>query len=152
MKQYWLVKTEGDCYSIDDLRRDKRTAWTGIRNYQARNFIRDGMKPGDEVLVYHSSGNPNGIYGLAKVASKPYADPTQFDSKDEHFDAASVSENPRWFCVDMEFVKKFESPLTLEALKRDPELSGMLVCRTGNRLSVMPVRPEHFQMIKKSRS
>jgi predicted RNA-binding protein with PUA-like domain len=144
MKNYWLLKTEGDCYSIDDLARDKRTAWTGVRNYQARNFIRS-MKEGDGVLIYHSSGKVNGVYGIGSVVGAPYPDPTQFDSSDEHFDPKSQSAEPRWLCADIEFVRKLNNPITLETIKHDNELSEMLVCRRGNRLSVMPVERKHYE-------
>lgn len=147
MKHYWLVKSEGDCYSISDLQRDKRTAWTGVRNYQARNFMRDGMKIGDPVLFYHSSAEPTGIYGLAEVASAPHADATQFDRRDDHFDPKSDPMDPLWVCVDIRFIAKFPVPLPLETIKRDAELGDMLLCRRGNRLSVMPVEEKHFKKI-----
>lgn len=149
MINYWLVKSEGDCYSIDDLKRDKKTAWTGVRNYQARNFMRDGMKIGDLVLYYHSSGEPNGIYGIAKVVSNPHSDATQFNPKDEHYDPKSNPEKPTWVCVDVAFVKKFKKPMPLEDIKRDVELGDMMLCRRGNRLSVMPVEARHFKKIEK---
>src|SRR6266516_4146075 len=98
---YWLIKSEGSCYSIDDLKKDKRTAWTGVRNYQARNFMRDGMKVGDLVLFYHSSSDPTGIYGIVKVTSKPYPDRTALDKKDMHYDPKSTEENPIWMLVDV---------------------------------------------------
>lgn len=139
---YWLIKSEGDCYSIDDLKNDKKTAWTGIRNFQARNFIRDGMKKGDLALFYHSSSNPTGVYGIARVASDPYRDQTALDPKDEHYEPKS-----EWFCADMAFVEKFDEPISLDEIKRDPKLAGMLVARTGQRLSVMPVSEKHFKRI-----
>ncbi len=141
---YWLVKSEGGCYSIDDLKRDKRTSWTGIRNYQARNFMRDGMKKGDLVLFYHSEGDPSGIYGLAKVASEPHPDETAFDKKDEHYDPKSKREIPAWICVDLSYVKTFKEPLSLADIKCDPKLEGMGVTRKGDRLSVQPVSEKHF--------
>jgi predicted RNA-binding protein with PUA-like domain len=147
---YWLIKSEGDCYSIDDLKRDKKVAWSGVRNYQARNFMRDDMKVGDLVLFYHSNGtgeNPNGIYGVAKVASKPHADETQFDAKDGHYDPKAKDGVPIWACVDMAFVKKFKAPITLGEIKRERHLEGMEVRRTGSRLSVMPVAERHFTYI-----
>lgn len=147
MKKYWLVKSEGDCYSIDDLQRDGTTAWTGVRNYQARNFMRDGMKPGDAVLFYHSTGAPTGIYGWAEVISAPHPDETQFKADDEHFDPSVSPEAPRWYCVDIRFKKKFAKPLALASIKEDVELGDMLVCRRGNRLSVMPVAEKHFLKI-----
>lgn len=144
---YWLIKSEGSCYSIDDLKNDKKVPWSGIRNYQARNFMRDGMKVGDLVLFYHSNSTPNGVYGIAKVASKPYADVTAFDKKDMHYDPKSTHENPIWMLVDMAFVSKFKNPVTLEEIKIDPKLEGIMVAQRGSRLSVMPVSEKHFKYI-----
>ena len=149
--RYWLIKSEGTCYSIDDLKRDKKTAWTGIRNYQARNFMRDDMQVGDLVLFYHSLGtteNPSGIYGIAKVASKPHPDETQFEKKDMHFDPKASKEKPIWFCVDMSFVSKFKNPVNLGMIKRDRNLEGMEVRRAGSRLSIQPVSEKHFVYIR----
>ncbi|HTH92915.1 MAG TPA: EVE domain-containing protein [Candidatus Paceibacterota bacterium] len=147
--RYWLLKSEGDCYSIDDLQKDKQTAWTGIRNYQARNFMRDDMKKGDLALFYHSSSKPNGVYGIAKVTALAHADPTQFDKKDDHYDPKSKKENPQWVCVDVAFVKKFKEPVSLEEIKHDPHLDGMMVRATGSRLSVQPVSEKHYHYIVK---
>jgi predicted RNA-binding protein with PUA-like domain len=144
---YWLIKSEADCYSIDALKKDKKTAWTGIRNYQARNFMRDGMKIGDLVLFYHSSSEPTGIYGIAKVVSKPHADETQFDKKDDHYDPKAKKENPTWICVDIAFVEKFKEPISLGELRGDPNLKGMEVLKQGQRLSVMPVSEKHFKYL-----
>lgn len=146
-KRYWLIKSEGDCYSIDNLKKDKKTPWTGIRNYQARNFMRDQMQVGDLVLFYHSVSEPTGIYGVAKVSSKPHPDETAFDKKDEHYDPKSKRENPTWMCVDMSFVKKFKEPISLAELKIDPKLEGMVVRQKGSRLSVQPVSEKHFTYI-----
>ena len=149
---YWLIKSEGDCYSIDDLKRDKRTPWTGVRNYQARNFMSQGMQKGDSVFFYHSNGTPktpSGIYGVAKVASAPHADLTQFDPKDMHFEPKASPQKPIWICVDMQFVKKFKQPVTLDTIKANPHLRGMEVCRRGSRLSVMPVSERDFKEILK---
>ena len=139
---YWLVKSEGDCYSIDDFKKDKKTSWSGIRNYQARNYMRDGMKLGDRVLFYHSTSAPTGVYGIAEVASKPHIDETALDPKDEHYEPKS-----EWVCVDLKFVKKFERPVSLEEIKKDRDLHGILVARRGMRLSVMPVEEKHFKRI-----
>jgi len=144
---FWLLKSEEDCYSIDDLKKDKRVAWTGVRNYQARNFMRDSMKVGDGVLFYHSSTKVTGVYGIAKVVSTPHVDDTQFNSKDDHYDPKSKKENPRWRCVDIEFVKKFAEPVTLTEIKIDPTLEGMMVRAIGSRLSVQPVSEKHFKYI-----
>ncbi len=144
---YWLVKSEEDCYSIDDLKRDKKTSWTGIRNYQARNFMRDGMKKGDLVFFYHSNSTPMGIIGLAKVTSAPHPDGTAFDKKDDHYDPKSKREAPMWICVDLSYVKKYKEVLTLKEMKLDPALAGMQVTRRGDRLSVQPVSEKHFNHI-----
>ena len=145
--RYWLIKSEADCYSIDDLKRDKREPWSGVRNYQARNFMRDDMHVGDGVLYYHSSGKDNGVYGVAKVASKPYPDPTQFDVKSEYYDPKATKEKPIWFLVDMGFVKKFKEPVLLKEIKIDPKLEGMVVRNRGSRLSIQPVSEKHFTYI-----
>ena len=150
--QYWLIKSEADCYSIDDLKRDKKAAWSGIRNYQARNFMRDGMQVGDLALFYHSNGTadaPTGVYGVAKVVSKPHDDATQFDPKDDHYDPKATTDKPIWQCVDMAFAEKFAAPVTLGEIKRDRALEGMGVRQTGSRLSVMPVSEQHFKRVLK---
>lgn len=143
---HWLIKSEGDCYSIDDLEKDGETAWTGIRNFQARNHMRDGMKIGDLVLFYHSSSKsiskPNGVYGIAKVGSKPYRDKTALDPKDEHYEPKS-----EWVCVDMKFIKKLPRPVSLDEIRADPSLKGILVAKTGQRLSVMPILGKHFKRV-----
>src|SRR5436305_792943 len=108
--RYWLLKTEGEYYPIDKLKSDKKTPWSGIRNYRARNFMRDEMKLGDLCLFYHT-GKDNGVYGIAKVASKPYADPTQFDKKGHYYEPKATKEKPTWILVDIAFVKKFKQPL-----------------------------------------
>lgn len=145
--KYWLFKSEGDCYSIDDLKRDKEAAWTGIRNYQARNFMMKDMSVGDPVLFYHSSSKPTGVYGLAKVGSAPHVDLTQFDSKDEHMDPKATNEKPIWHCVDIAFAKKFREPITLEEIKKDQKLDGIVLTQRGSRLSIQPVSGEHFKHI-----
>lgn len=144
---YWLLKSEGSCYSIDDLKKDKKTAWTGIRNYQARNFMRDQMKIGDLCLFYHSNSEPTGVYGVAKVVSKPHPDMTAFDKKDEHYDPKSKTENPTWMCVDIAFVKKFKNPISLSEIKIDPKLEGIVVSQKGSRLSIQPVSEKHYKYI-----
>lgn len=147
---YWLLKSEGDCYSIDDLMRDKKTPWTGIRNYQARNFMRDHMGIGDLCLFYHSNGttaSPTGVYGVAKVTCKAHADMTAQDSADEHYDPKSTSENPIWECVDIAYVTHLKHPVYLADIKLDPELTGIMVAAKGSRLSIQPVSKEHFTYI-----
>lgn len=150
--KYWLMKSEPDCYSIDDLKKDKKTHWDGVRNYQARNFMRDEMRIGDSVLFYHSNTTPPHIAGIAKVASKPYPDPTQFDINSEYFDPKSTQEKPRWVLVDIAFVKKAKNILPLDEIKSDPKLSGMLVAKRGMRLSIQPVEKKHFEYIEKKLS
>jgi len=144
---YWLVKSEPDAYSIDDLMRDGRTAWDGIRNYQARNMMRDDMRIGDEILFYHSSCAEPAVVGVARVASEPYPDPTQFDRKSKYFDPKSRRDEPRWVLVDIEFVRKLERPLPLAELKERTDLGGMTLLRRGNRLSIMPAETEHWRCI-----
>lgn len=141
------MKSEPDEYSIDDLKRDKQTPWFGVRNYQARNFMRDGMQRGDEVLFYHSSCPEPGIAGLARVASKPYPDPTQFEKKSPYFDPKAIKENPRWMLVDVKFVKKFKQIVSLPTLRQENALTGMIILRPGNRLSVTPVSEKEFTTI-----
>ena len=144
---HWLMKSEPDAYSIDDLERDGREMWDGIRNYQARNMLRDDMRVGDDILFYHSSCKEPAIVGLARVASEPYPDPTQFDPDSRYYDPKSNRDEPRWYLVDVEFVRKLERPMTLAELKGQPGLDGLLLTRKGNRLSIMPVSDEHFDLI-----
>jgi predicted RNA-binding protein with PUA-like domain len=125
MPRYWLMKTEPDVYSIDDLARDERTAWEGVRNYQARNFMRVDMTVGDPVLFYHSSCEPAGVAGVARIASAAYPDPTQFDKKSEYYDPDSPKDEPRWSLVDVELVEKFAALVPLTALRAEPRLKGM---------------------------
>ena len=141
------MKSEPDAYSIDDLMRDGRTAWDGIRNYQARNMMRDDMRIGDEILFYHSSCAEPAVVGVARVASEPYPDPTQFDRKSKYFDPKSRRDEPRWVLVDIEFVRKLERPLPLAELKERTDLEDMTLLRRGNRLSIMPVEAEHWRSI-----
>lgn len=145
--QHWLMKSEPDVYSIDDLERDGRNGWDGIRNYQARNMMRDDMRIGDEVFFYHSSCAEPAIVGIARVCSKPYADATQFDRKSDYYDAKSTPENVRWVQVDVEFVRKFARPISLAELKSHAELDDMLLVRRGNRLSITPVAQQHWDFI-----
>ena len=139
---YWLVKSEPNVYSIDDLRRDRRTAWNGIRNYQARNHMR-AMKKSDLVLFYHSSADPSGVAGVAKVVKEAYPDPTQFDPKDEYHDPKSRKDDPRWWLVNVGFVERFEAPLPLARIKADKRLADMVLVN-NSRLSVQPVTEREF--------
>ncbi|WP_109123712.1 EVE domain-containing protein [Dyella sp. C11] len=147
-KQYWLMKSEPDAFSIDDLKRKGQEAWDGVRNYQARNFMRDGMRVGDKVFFYHSNCAEPGIVGIAEVATDAYPDPSQFDPKSKYFDAASSRDNPRWMLVEVKFVKKLKHTITLKALQADPALADMALVRKGNRLSVMPVGADEWHHIE----
>lgn len=146
---HWLLKSEPRSYSIDDLARDKVTAWDGVRNYQARNFIRDDMRPGDQVLFYHSNAKPPGIAGVGEVASKPYPDPTQFDLGSKYLDPKATKDNPRWFLVDVRFTKKLKNFVPLADLKAQKFFKDMEVVKPGSRLSVQPVKKKHFDAIVK---
>ena len=142
---HWLIKSEPDVFSIEDLERVGREPWTGVRNYQARNFMWREMKSGDLALFYHSNAKPSGIAGIAKVTGTPYPDATQFDPKSEYYDSKSTRENPRWWLVDFEFVARFKEIIPLDTLKQDPELCEMMVCQRGTRLSINPVSSAHFK-------
>ncbi len=144
---YWLVKSEPDSYSIDDLKRDKRTAWEGVRNYQARNHMR-GMKKGDLVLFYHSSAEPLGVAGIARVIANAHADETQFDEAGDYYEPRATHEKPVWDCVDIEFVEKAQQVLALADMKADARLSGLTLLQQGSRLSVQSVSAEHFAHIR----
>jgi len=145
---YWLMKSEPDDYSIDDLKKDRREPWDGIRNYQARNMMRDDMCIGDQILFYESNCKEPGVVGIAKVASKPYPDPTQFDQQAKYFDAKSSKDNPRWILVDVSFVKKLSRKITLAEIKAQKSLDDMILTRKGNRLSIMPVEKKHWDKIR----
>ncbi|MEO9214319.1 MAG: EVE domain-containing protein [Rhodanobacter sp.] len=145
--KHWLMKSEPDAFSIDDLKRKRTEAWDGVRNYQARNFMRDSMRPDDKVFFYHSNCAEPGIAGIAEVASDAYPDPSQFDSKSKYFDPKSSREEPRWMLVDVKFVKKLKRTISLEELKADNTLAEMPLLRKGNRLSVMPVEAVHWKYI-----
>ena len=147
---YWLMKSEPEEFSIDDLKNVKVEPWDGVRNYQVRNMFRDDFKVGDRALFYHSNaGDETGIVGEMEVASEAYPDPTQFDPKSAHPDPKSDPENPRWLLVDVKFKKKFKNPIYLKDLKLDPKFADMTVLRKGNRLSVMPVAKKHYDQILK---
>ena len=145
-KKYWLMKSEPESYSIDTLKEDKVTVWSGVRNFQARNFIRE-MNPGDVVLFYHSSCKVPGVYGVAKVASLPYPDTTQYDSASHYYEPRATKEKSMWDVVDVAFVKKLKEPVTLSDIREEPKLRAMIVLQPGSRLSVTPVAPEHFEFI-----
>ena len=148
-KKHWLMKSEPDVFSFSDLKKKKTEPWTGVRNYQARNFMRDEMKPGDMIFFYHSSCEVPGIAGIASVASLPYPDPTQFDEKSEYFDPKATKENPRWFLVDVKSEKDLKRFMPLEELKKEKSLQEMRLLQKGNRLSILPVTPQEFEFILK---
>jgi predicted RNA-binding protein with PUA-like domain len=145
--QYWLMKSEPDAFSIDDLKRKGQEAWDGVRNYQARNFMRDGMRVGDKIFFYHSNCAEPGIVGVAEVATDAYPDPSQFDPKSKYFDAASSRDKPRWMLVEVKFVKKLKRTIALKELQSESALAEMALVRKGNRLSVMPVEASDWRHI-----
>ena len=144
--KYWLMKSEPDVFSIDDLAKKKIEPWNGVRNYQARNHMRE-MKLKDKILFYHSSAAAIGVAGLMEVCREAYPDPTQFLAKSEYYDPASKKEDPRWSLVDVQFTQKFQRLVTLEELKATAGLDGLILLRKGNRLSVFPVEEAHFKII-----
>ena len=143
--QWWLMKSEPHEYSIDDLARDGTTVWSGVRNYQARNFMRDTMKVGDRVLFYHSSCEQPGVAGLGRIDSPAFPDPTQFDARGDYHDPAATPEAPRWMTVRVAFERKLPNLVPLDRIKADPALADMLVVRRGTRLSIQPVDPAHAE-------
>ncbi|MBC2604201.1 EVE domain-containing protein [Puniceicoccus vermicola] len=151
MKNYWLMKSEPDAFSIEDLekRENGTEPWDGIRNYQARNFMRDDMKIGDAVLFYHSNCKTPGVVGVAEIASEAYPDPTAFDSKSKYFDEKSDPENPRWILVDVRFVDKLPRTVSLSEMKETAALKDMKILQRGNRLSITPVAKKEFDHILK---
>jgi predicted RNA-binding protein with PUA-like domain len=149
---YWLMKTEPATFSIDDLAKapKKTTGWDGVRNFQARNMLRDQMKKGDEVFLYYSSTDVPGIVGVMEITKEGYPDPTAFDRKHDHYDADSDPQNPRWFMVDVKLKERFSRIITLTELRAhaSKELAGMVLLRPGNRLSVTPVEAAHWNFIR----
>ncbi|HWF62566.1 MAG TPA: EVE domain-containing protein [Nitrospira sp.] len=147
-KRYWLMKSEPSTFSIDDLMQSphKTTYWDGVRNYQARNFMRS-MTVGDHVLFYHSNVDPPAVVGIAEVVKTAYPDPTQFDRKDKHYDPDSKPSEPRWDMVDIKYVRKFARALTLDELREESKLKGMVLLKKGSRLSVQPVSPMEWRHI-----
>lgn len=145
--RHWLMKSEPDAFSIDDLARVGTEPWSGVRNYQARNFMRDTMRPGDGVLFYHSSCAAPGVVGIATVISDAYPDQTQFDRKSHYFDLASTRETPRWQLVDIAFKRKLARTITLTKLKEQPRLEDFALLRRGNRLSILPVTKAQWACI-----
>ena len=144
---HWLMKSEPDAYSIDDLKRDKREPWDGIRNYQARNMMRDDMVVGDKAFFYHSNCKEPGVVGVMTIASEAYPDPFQFDPDSKYYDPKSDPDNPRWLLVDVKYERTLSRNITLREIKENPALDGMVLTRKGNRLSIMPVSDEHWDEI-----
>jgi len=148
MKSYWLMKSEPGAYSIDDLERDGTTHWDGVRNYQARNLMRDEMKEGNGVLFYHSNASPPGVAGIARVVREGYPDPTARDPESHYYDEKASDDDPRWFMVDIAFEEKFGEVVPLATLKETPGLEEMVVTQRS-RLSVQPVAKEEFEIVRK---
>lgn len=147
---FWLLKTEPGTFSIDDLRRKRKERWDGVRNYQARNFLR-AMKRGDQVFVYHSSTKEPGVFGVGEVAREAYPDPTQYDPESLYYEPKATRDNPRWFAVDIAFVKKLQNPILLSQIKNHQKLGSMIVAKRGVRLSVQPVSPRHARLLLNKR-
>jgi predicted RNA-binding protein with PUA-like domain len=144
--QYWLMKSELDVYNLDHLKADGTEPWDGIRNYEARNMMRDQMNPGDLILFYHSNCKPPHIAGVARVASEPYPDPTQFDASNHYFDPKSDPNNPRWILVDVSYVTTFKETIGRDVLQEDPLLQEMVIFKR-NRLSITPVTQQEFERV-----
>lgn len=144
--QYWLYKSEPNDYSYADLERDGRTHWDGVRNYQARNFLREA-RVGDRVLFYHSNTKVIGVYGIAEVVAEAYPDPSQFDPNSRYYDVKATEDKPRWSVVDIGPVRAFTKPVTLATIKADSALSDFQLVKKGNRLSVMPATAGHYRRI-----
>lgn len=147
-KNYWLMKSEPTSYGIEHLKKDRKTAWTGVRNFLARNFMRQ-MQIGDEVLFYHSSCAVPGVYGIAKVVSAPYPDPTQFDPKSHYYEKRATKDKPVWDLVDIAYVKTLKNPVPISDIRANPKLKGMEILKPHSRLSVTPVSPTEFSEILK---
>ena len=146
---FWLMKCEPDAYTIDDLKRDKKTAWEGVRNFQARNFMRDQMQVGDKVLFYASNAEPSGVTGLARIARAGYPDEYSWKKGHHYYDAGSSKEKPLWYMVDIEFVERFPGTLPLETLKHTKGLEDMMVIKKGARLSIQPVTKVEYDIVVK---
>ena len=147
--KYWLMKSEPDEFSFEQLKKDKTTLWSGVRNYQARNFMRDEMSVGDTILFYHSNTKPPGVAGLAKVSKTSIPDPTAFDKKSDYFDEKSDKDNPRWICVEVKYYKPFKEYVSLDDIKSTSSLKDMKVVQRGMRLSIQPVLKKEFDKICK---
>ncbi|MEY2988456.1 MAG: hypothetical protein RJB13_1977 [Pseudomonadota bacterium] len=148
---FWLMKSEPEVFSLQDLcqRPDQQELWDGVRNYQARNFMLNDMKKGDLVLFYHSNATPSGVAGIAEVVKEAQPDPSSWDPRSEYYDPKSTPDNPRWFCVTVGKPRAFKRFITLDDLRARSELSDMLVLRKGQRLSILPVQPNEFDVVVK---
>jgi predicted RNA-binding protein with PUA-like domain len=147
--KFWLMKSEPGAFSIDDLSKEGFSGWDGVRNYQARNYMRDDMNEGDLALFYHSNANPSGVAGICRITETDIVDPTAFDPDSQYFDPKSSEENPRWIMVEVEFVEKFPRFVPLSEIKGHESLSDMKLVQKGSRLSIMPITKKHFQTILK---
>ncbi len=144
---YWLMKSEPETYSIDDLQKDKKSDWEGVRNYQARNFMRDDMKAGDLALFYHSNAKPSGIAGICRITKTGIPDYTSWDPNSKYYDPKTDPDSPRWIMVEVQFVKKFPEVIPLSDLRNDPSLKEMLILQKGSRLSITPLKKKDFDHI-----
>jgi predicted RNA-binding protein with PUA-like domain len=144
---YWLMKSEPEVFSIEDLRTKKSSLWDGVRNYQARNFMTQAMEIGDLILFYHSNAQPSGVAGVARVVGLAEPDPTQFDKKSDYYDAKATQDKPRWFAVKVGYIQTFSHFVSLETLRARQQLSDLMVLRKGQRLSIQPVSKKHFELI-----
>ncbi len=147
MAKHWLIKSEPDVFSIDDLAKSKTTHWDGVRNYQARNFIRDEIKIGDKVIFYHSNAEPPAAVGICEIIKEAYPDFSAFDPEDSHYDPKSKKDSPTWFMFNVKFVKKFSRPVSITEIKANKKLQKMSLVQRGNRLSVMPITKDEFDEI-----
>ena len=146
-RRYWLMKCEPSAYTIEALERDGQTGWEGVRNYQARNFMRDEMQVGDGVLFYASNADPSGVTGLAQIVRAGYPDPFAFKKGHKYYDDASSKDNPTWYTVDVGFVERFPAPVSLDDLRQTPGLEQMMVLRKGSRLSIQPVTKAEYDIV-----
>lgn len=148
-KKYWLMKSEPDAYSVEQFQKDKKTLWEGVRNYQARNFMTQGMTVGDEFLFYHSSTNPPAVVGLGRISKAAQPDPSAFNKKSDYYEPKATIERPIWECVEVEFIEKFPTPLTLAEIREIKALDKMVLIKKGSRLSIQPVTKSEFETILK---
>ena len=150
LMQYWLLKSDAESYSIDNLKRDGTTPWTGVRNYTARNFMRDQMKVGDKALFYHSNADPPGVVGICEIASAPIGDETALDPKDSHYDPKSTPANPIWMCVEVKYMKHLKRPVPIDELRKTKGLEKMVILQKGSRLSVTPLTEKEWKIVTAS--